>query len=169
MAGGVLWMVVFTLFALRPSGPGISPPYRSFEGLYLPNVVSVALIAAGIVALHVRLRNLYSWWGTVGFVLALVGACVLVVSGASWPWELVGASGVLLGSLLMGVAALMVVNAPLRWGAIALIVGTLAFFLYNTETARAWFALGYGVAWVVVGYLLWSGGGEVSHRPPLVR
>ena len=168
MAGGVLWMVVFTLFALRPSGPGVSPPYRSFEGLYLPNVVSVALIAAGIVALHVRLRNLYGRLGTVGFALALAGACVLVLSGASWPWELVGASGVLLGSLLVGVAALMV-NTPLRWGAIALVAGTLSFFLYNTETARAWFALAYGLAWVVVGYLLWSGGGEAAQRPTRVR
>ncbi len=66
-------------------------------------------------ALHARLRSLYGRLGTAGFVLALIGAAVLVVSGASWPWELVGAIALLLGSLLMGVAAL-VVNAPLRWG-----------------------------------------------------
>lgn len=168
MVGGVLWTVVFTLFALRPSGPGVTPPYRSFEGLYFPNLVSVVLIVAGIVALHARLRSLYGKLGMASFILALVGAAVLVVSGASWPWELVGAIALLLGSLLMGVAAL-VVNAPLRWGAIALVVGSLAFFLYNTETARVWFALPYGVAWVVVGYLLWSGRGEVAQRPTRVR
>jgi len=33
MVGGVLWVVVFVLFALRPSGPELQPPYRSFEGL----------------------------------------------------------------------------------------------------------------------------------------
>ena len=168
MVGGVLWMVVFALFALRPSGPGGTPPYRSFEGLYLPNLVSVVLIVAGIVALHSRLRSLYGRLGTGGFILALVGAAVLVVSGASWPWELIGAVALLLGSLLLGVAAL-VVNAPLRWGAIALIAGSLVFFLYNTETARVWFALPYGTAWVVVGYLLWSGGGGAAHRPTRVR
>ncbi len=168
MVGGVLWIVVFTLFALRPSGLGVTPPYRSFEGLYLPNLISVVLIVAGIVALHTRLRSLYGRVGTAGFVLALVGAAVLVVSGASWPWELVGAIALLLGSLLMGVAAL-VVNAPLRWGAIALIVGSLAFFLYNTETARVWFALPYGMAWVVVGYLLWSRSSAPAEQPSRVR
>jgi hypothetical protein len=169
MGGGVLWMVVFTLFTLRPSGPGVAPPYRSFEGLYLPNLVSVVLIAAGIVALHATMRSLYGRLGTAGFVLALVGAAVLVISGASWPWELIGAIAVLLGSLLMG-GAVLVANAPLRWGAIALVVGSLVFFLYNTETARAWAALPYGAAWVVVGYLLWSGGGEVpQQRPARVR
>lgn len=168
MVGGVLWMVVFTLFALRPSGPGVAPPYRSFEGLYLPNLVSVVLIVVGIVALHAHLRRLYGRLGMAGFVLALVGAAVLVISGASWPWELVGAIALLLGSLLMGVATL-VMNAPLRWGAIALVVGSLAFFLYNTETARVWFALPYGVAWIVVGYLLWSGGGAAPQRPTRVR
>ena len=168
MLGGVLWIVVFTLYALRPSGPAVTPPYRSFEGLYLPNLVSVVLIVAGIVALHSRLRSLYGRLGTAGFILALVGAAVLVISGASWPWELVGAIALLLGSLLMGVAAL-VVNAPLRWGAIALVVGSLVFFLYNTETARVWFALPYGAAWVVVGYLLWSGGAEAARQPSRVR
>ena len=168
MMGGVLWMVVFALFALRPSGPGLTPPHRSFEGLYLPNLVSVVLIVVGVVALHARLRSLYGRLGTAGFISALVGAAVLVVSGASWPWELIGAIALLLGSLLMGVAAL-VVNAPLRWGAIALIAGSLVFFLYNTETARVWFALPYGAAWVVVGYLLWSGGVEATQRPPRVR
>ncbi len=33
MGSGVLWMVVFALFALRPSGPGVTPPYRNFKGL----------------------------------------------------------------------------------------------------------------------------------------
>ena len=168
MLGGVLWIVVFTLYALRPSGPGVTPPYRSFEGLYLPNLVSVVLIVARIVALHSRLRSLYGRLGTAGFILALVGAAVLVISGASWPWELVGAIALLLGSLLMGVAAL-VVKAPLRWGAIALVVGSLVFFLYNTETTRVWFALPYGAAWVVVGYLLWSGGAEAARQPSRVR
>ena len=161
MLGGMLWIAVFTLFALRPSGAGLTQPYRSFEGLYLPNLVAVVLIAVGIVALHAHLRRLYGRLGMAGLVLSLVGAAVLVVSGASWPWELVGAIALLVGSLLMGVAAL-VANAPMRWGAIALIVGSLAFFLYNTETARVWFALPYGAAWVVVGYLLWSGGVEVA-------
>jgi len=170
MVGGVLWMVVFTLFASRPSGPGSAPPYRSFEGLYLPFLVSAVLIMAGLVALHTNLRSIYGRLGMAGFVLALVGVAVLVlvVSGASWPWERVGAFAVLLGSVLIGVAALMV-NARLRWGATALVVGSLAFFLFDTEAARVWFALPYGGAWVLVGYLLRSGGVEAAPRPTRVR
>ncbi len=102
------------------------------DALVLPNLLSVVLIVAGIAALHVKLRSIYGRLGTAGFVLASVGAAVLVVSGASWLWELVGAVALLLGSLLIGVAVL-VANAPLRWGAIALVVGSLAFFFYNTE------------------------------------
>jgi hypothetical protein len=171
MVGGVLWMVVFTLFALRPSGPGSAPPYRSFEGLYLPSLVSAVLIVVGLVALHIHLRGIYGRLGMAGFVLALVGAAaelVLVVSGAFWPWGRVGAIAVVLGSVLIGVAALMV-NARLRWGATALVVGSLAFFLLDTEAARVWFVLPYGGAWVLVGYLLRSGGVEAPPRPTRVR
>jgi hypothetical protein len=31
--GGALWVVVFAIYALRASGPGAEPPYRSFERL----------------------------------------------------------------------------------------------------------------------------------------
>ena len=43
-------------------------------------------------------------------------------------------------------------------GAAALVVGSLAFFLFDTHPARAWLALPYGAAWVAVGYLMWVKG-----------
>jgi len=118
VAGGVLWMAVFTLFASRPSGPGSAPPYRSFEGLYVPCLVSAALIVAGLVALPAHPRGTYGGLGTAGFVLALVGAAVLVlvVGGAPFLLSRVGVLVLLLGSALMGVAALRA-NARPRWGA----------------------------------------------------
>ena len=145
MAGGVSWMAVFALFASRPSGPGSAPPYRSFEGLYSPLLVCAVLIVAGLVALHTHLRGTYGRLGMAGFALALVGAAVLVlvVGGAPFLWGRVGALGLLLGSMLVGVAALRV-TARLRWGGMALVVGSLAFFLFDTEAARVWFALPYG-------------------------
>ena len=127
VAGGALWMAVFALFASRPSGPGSAPPYRSFEGLYVPCLISTVLIVAGLVALHVHLRGTYGGLGTAGFVLALVGAALLV-----------------------------------------LVVGSLAFFLLDTEGWRVWFALPYGGAWVLVGYLLRSGGAGAPPRPTRV-
>jgi hypothetical protein len=52
----------------------------------------------------------------------------------------------------------------------ALVVGSLAFFLFDTEGARAWFALPYGGAWVMVGCLLLrSGGAGAAPRPPRLR
>ncbi len=100
--------------------------------------------------------------------MALVGAAVMVVTRASWPVGAAGGLAFMLGSLLVGVAAL-VANALPRWGAIALIVGSAAFLLFNTETALAWFALPYGVAWVVVGYLLWSRSSAPTEQTSRVR
>ena len=40
MVGGALWVIVFVLFASRSSGPELTPPYRSFEGLGLPTLWS---------------------------------------------------------------------------------------------------------------------------------
>ncbi len=40
MVGGALEVVVFAIFALRASGPGIETPYRSFEGLGVPATLS---------------------------------------------------------------------------------------------------------------------------------
>lgn len=169
MVGGALWVVVFAIFALRASGPGVEPPYRSFEGLGFAALISLLLIVLGFVGLHLWRRSVYGRLGTAGFVLALVGAAVVVVTRASWPVGMVGAFGLMVGSLLVGAAALMT-NALPRWGVIALIVGSAAFFLFNTETAQAWFALPYGIAWIAVGYLLWSqGGAAAAERPPRVR
>jgi hypothetical protein len=122
-------------------------PYRSFEGLYVPCLLAAALIVAGLVALHAHLRGAYVGLGTAGFLLALVGAVSLaiVVGGAPFLLSRVGALGLLLGSALMGAAALRA-SARLRLAGTALVVGSLAFFLFDTEGARAWFALPYGGA-----------------------
>ena len=119
VAGDALRVAVFALFASRPSGAGSAPPYRSFEGLYVPLLFSVALTVAGLVALHAHPRATYGGLGTAGFLLAMVGAAVLVlvVGGAPFLLSRAGALGLLLGSALMGAAALRA-SARLRWGAL---------------------------------------------------
>jgi hypothetical protein len=166
MVGGALWVVVFVLFALRPSGPELQPPYRSFEGLGIAVVLSLLLIVAGMVGLHARSKEAYGGLGTAGFVLALVGAALSIVSFGSWPLIFVGSYALMLGSLLVGVAAFGAKTLP-RWGAVVLWVGSAAFFVFNTETSAAWFAVPYGVSWVAVGYLLWYG--TASEQPSRVR
>ena len=168
MVGGALWVILFVLFALRSSGPGLTPPFRSFEGLGLPILLSLLLIVSGFVGVHIWRREVYGRYGTVGFVLAMVGAVVSVVSVGSWPLILIGSYTLMIGSLVVGLAAL-VTNALPRWGSIALMVGSVVFFLFNTETAAAWFALPYGVAWTAVGYLLWTSERTADARPSRVR
>ena len=170
VAGGALWVAVFAVFASRPSGPGLAPPYRSFEGLYVPLLSCAALIVAGLVALHAHLRGTYGGLGKAGFVLAMVGAAVLVlvVVGAPFLLSRAGAVGLLLGSALMGAAGLRA-SARLRLAGTTLVVGSLAFFLFDTEGWRVWFALPYGGAWMMVGYLLLrSGGDKAAPRPTRV-
>ena len=50
-----------------------------------------------------------------------------------------------------------------------LIVGSLTFFLFDTETARAWCAVPYGVAWIAVGYLQLAGRGVELQGPTRAR
>jgi hypothetical protein len=170
MAGGALWAALFAVYASRSGVPGPGPPHGSFDGLRVPGLISLLLIAMGFLGLE-----LPSWrgrghgrLGRVGFDVAGLGMFGIVVSGASWPVGMIGAWVLMVGSLMVGAAALLAGTLP-RWGALALVVGAVAFFFFDTHPARAWFALPYGAAWVAVGYLLWSRGGSAAEQPSRVR
>ena len=170
LAGGALWVVVFAVYASRPGLPGPEAPHGTFDGLRILGLVSLLLIALGFLGL-----DLPSWrgrghgrLGSVGFDVAGLGMFGIVLSGASWPYGMVGAWILMVGSLMVGAAALLSRTLP-RWGALALLGGSAAFFFFATDPARAWFALPYGAAWVAVGYLLWSGGGSAAEQPSRVR
>ena len=169
-AGGALWVVVFAVYASRSPLPGPGPPHGSFDGLRVLGLLSLLLIALGLLGLDLpswRGRG-YGRLGRVGFDLAGLGILVIVVSGASWPIGMIAAWIMMVGSLMVGAAALVSGTLP-RWGALALVAGSAAFFLFDTAPARAWFALPYGAAWVAVGYLLWSHGGLAAEQPSRVR
>ncbi len=166
MAGGALWAALFAVYASRSPLPGPGPPYGSFDGLRVPGLLSLLGIALGFLGL-----DLPSWrgrghgrLGRVGFDVAGLGIVVIVVSGASWPVGMIGAWILMVGSLMVGAAALMSGTLP-RWVALALVVGSAAFFFFDTSPARAWLALPYGAAWVAVGYLLWARGGSAAEQP----
>ena len=166
MAGGVLWAALFAVYASRPEVPGPGPPHGSFDGLRVLGLVSLLLIGLGFLGLDLpswRGRG-YGRLGRVGFDLAGLGILVIVVSVASWPIGMVAAWILMVGSLMVGAAALVSGTLP-RWGALALVVGSVAFFFFDTHPARAWFALPYGAAWVAVGYLLWSRLGSAAEQP----
>ncbi|HKH10420.1 MAG TPA: hypothetical protein VKA73_04670 [Rubrobacter sp.] len=170
LVGGALWVVVFAVYAWRPQLPGPGPPFGSFDGLRVLGLLSLLLIALGFLGL-----DLPSWrgrghgrLGRVGFDVAMLGVFAIVVSGASWPVGMIGAWILMVGSLLVGAAALSSGTLP-RWGALALVVGSAVFFFFDTDPARAWFALPYGGAWVAVGYLLWARGVSATKQPVRVR
>jgi len=106
--------------------------------------------------------------GRVGFALALLGVFVIFGSGASGTVGIIGVVALMVASLLVGAAALLTRVLP-RWGAIVLIVGSLTFFLFDTESARAWCAVPYGVAWIALGYLQWAGRGVQLQGPTRAR
>ena len=165
LAGGALWAVLFAVYASRSELPGPGPPHGSFDGLRVPGLVSLLLIALGFLGLDLpswRGRS-YGRLGRVGFDLAGLGILVIVVSVASWPVGMIAAWILMVGSLMVGAAALAAGTLP-RWGALALVVGSAAFFFFDTSPARARFALPYGAAWVAVGYLLWSRGGSAVEQ-----
>ena len=61
----------------------------------------------------------------------------------------------MIGSLLASVALLRANTLP-RPVVLLLIASLLALLVFNTEDARAWFALPFGFAWIVLGSTLWS-------------
>lgn len=168
LAGGALWAAVFAVYASRSGEPG--PPYGTFEGLRVLGLLSLLLIAMGFLGL-----DLPSWrgrghgrLGRVGFDVALLGIFVIVISGASWPIGMVGAWILMVGSLMVGAAALSARTLP-RWGALALMAGSVLFLFFDTTPVRAWFALPYGAAWVAVGYLVWARGSLADEHPSRVK
>lgn len=50
-----------------------------------------------------------------------------------------------------------------------LVVGSLAMLGFNDQNAQALMAIPFGIAWVAVGYVLWSGRGEAIQQPARVR
>ena len=56
-----------------------------------------------------------------------------------------------------------------RWTAMLLIVGSLAMLGFNDQNWQALMAVPKGLAWVAVGYVLWSDREGVSGRAVRVR
>ncbi len=77
-----------------------------------------------------------------------------------------GFLAVIAGLLLLGVAVLRAGALP-RWAGVLLIVGALAMLGFNDHNWQALMAVPFGVAWVAVGYALWSS--EPARRPARAR
>jgi hypothetical protein len=173
MLGGGLFVLLAFATASMPRGCIAEEcAYRPMrESLFGGDAVFALLfIAAGAVGLVVRARHAgrfgrLGWAGLIAIALGIALLAVGVVVLNLWDSLLVPAfviSGglfMLVGFLLMGLALLMARVLP-PWAAVLLVVGTLAMLGFNDQDWRALMAVPFGLAWVAVGYALWSDRGE---------
>lgn len=176
MLGGALWVAWVIVHALQPLGcvaDECALPGRSMrEGSPLGSVLTVAAVlalAAGVFGLvrHARALGRFGGIGSVGLVAS--GAGVVTVTIASlvqslffnddfWamPYVVIPAAlALVIGCVLLGVAILRSGLLP-RWAAALLIIGTLALLGMNEQNGQVLLAIPFGLAWMVVGYVLWK-------------
>jgi hypothetical protein len=158
LLAGTLWMVAVVIMALRP--PGIEGgPDREVRDLGIVMMASLLLLLLGLWALRPWLATRLGQIGQSAFLASAGGVLIAVLAGFAmaigleelWVLLVLGLLIVAVGSFLLGIAVLRSRAMP-RSVAVFLIVGGLLFFGFNTEDARALFALPLGAAWAWLGY-----------------
>jgi hypothetical protein len=141
-------------------------------------LLAVLFLAVGVAGLVIRARNAgrFGRLGSIGLIASGVGVAVLIISslvqavffGGDFPlmpyFVIPGGLAVVVGFLLLGIAILRARVLP-RWAAVLLVVGSLAMLGCNDQNAQVLMAIPFGVGWVVVGYVLWSGKGTPIQQP----
>ncbi len=184
MVGGALWVVDTLIHASKPRGCIAEEcafrPMRESAGALdsILTLLSVLLLAVGAVGLMTLVRRYgrFGRMGRAGAAIGAFGATLLVFAGlvqgiffgGDFPlmpyFVIPGGLALIVGVLLVGVAVLRAGVLP-RWVAVLVIVGALFMLLANEQTARVLLTIPFGVAWVAVGYALWSGAGAPSGQP----
>ncbi len=162
MLGGLLWAASLGINGLE-------------MGLWAGAALVCFLI--GVVGLYARQRA--GWLARTGLVAGVLAALVGAIGAFFNVWGFFGGGVMLLtlGMVLLGIASLR--NRALRrWNALPLVVGLwppLLFELTNPYhapgNAMPWAQpaalLIYGLGWVALGYVLWSGAGKTATPPAL--
>lgn len=170
MLGGALLVVKGIVILLSNGDPSFVPP-------------ATFLFSLGMVGLHARLEGRSGPLGGIGVFLAYVavGASVVNLIGLGLPVPapgepdapmllqvtyMVAFLGILIGLLLLGIAVLRARVMSPRWRAIPLAVGILWFPLQGIGfviSDGVGLVLG-GLAWMLLGYVLWFGKGTPVRR-----
>jgi hypothetical protein len=182
MLGGALFVVSAVVIASMPRGcigdECASRPMRETGVAGALLTLALLLVVIGAAGLVIRARDAgrLGRLGKTGIVLGAVGAALPVVGSliqgvlfdGDYPlmplFVIPGVLALVVGFVLLGLAVLQAKVLP-PWAAVLLIVGTLAMLGFNDQNARALMAIPNGIAWVAVGYVLWSGRGERVSSP----
>lgn len=175
LLGGLFLVAKGVVIILSDADPSFVPP-------------ATFLFALGMVGLHARLEGRGGVLGRIGVVLAWVAVAASVVNlvGLVLPIPtpgdpdspalleityMVAFLGILVGLLLLGIAALRAEVLPPRWNAVPLAVGISWFPLQGIGfviSDGVGLILG-GLAWILLGYVLWSEKSEPARQPQRVR
>jgi hypothetical protein len=173
--GGLLWIVAAVVSALKPEGcigADCSLPGRSMRAGRAVDaqllIAAVLLIGLGAAAVTRAIRTgRFGRLGRVGVISSALGL-VLIASGllvqalffgGDFPYMplavVPGALAIVIGLLLLAIAILGSGVFP-RWAGVLLIIGTLALLGFNDQNAQVLMAVPFGIAWLGVGYAMWS-------------
>jgi hypothetical protein len=181
MVGGALFVVSALLIASMPRGCiGDECALRPMRETGLAGamlMLALLLVVVGAVGLVIRVRNAgrFGRLAKAGIVVAAVGAALPVIGGlvqgvlfdGDYPlmpvFVIPGVLALVVGFVLLGLAVLQARVLP-RWAAVLLVVGSLAMLGFNDQNAQVLMAIPNGIAWMAVGYLLWSGKDEPTRQ-----
>lgn len=171
--GGLLWIVHAVLVARLPEGciadECMTRPMRDSTAAAPLFLAAVLLIGSGVAALVRRSRaaGRFGSLGRIGVGSAVTGIVVLIAAllvqriffRGDFPlmptFVLPAGLALVLGFLLLGSTILRSGVLP-RWTTALLIVGALALLGVNDQNERMLLAIPFGLAWMAVGYVLWS-------------
>ena len=186
MLGGALSVVSAVVIASMPRGcigdECASQQMRDTGVAGALLMLALLLVVVGAAGLVIRVRNAgrFGRLGKTGAVVGAVGVALPVIGSfiqgilfdGDYPlmpyFVIPGVLALVVGFVLLGLAVLRAGMLP-PWAAVLLIVGTLAMLGFNDQNAQALMAIPFGIAWVAVGYVLWSGGSETARRSARVR
>ncbi len=173
--GGLLWDAKI-IYMIYESNSDRAYPKDLTDALLF---VVPLLLMAGLAGLYVHCRGRLGEQENLalaGFILGSVGLAGASVSSGLWTLGIVSdvLRGLWGGLLFVAIGLMMlggyILQAGLlgRWKAVPLIVGVIGILAvamppWNSVGVAAWGL--FGLAWVALGYVLWSGEGETVQRP----
>ena len=186
MLGGALFVLSAVLIASMPrgciGGECATRTMRETGAAGALLMLALLLIVVGMAGLVIRARNAgrFGALGKTGAVVAAIGVALPLIGSlvqgilyeGDYPlmpyFVIPGVLALVVGFVLVGIAVLRARVLP-RWAAALLVVGSLAMLGFNDQNAQALLAIPFGIAWIAVGYVLWSGGDEAARQPARVR